>query len=152
MHTDLPTKREPAQSLMREGRYDQAVITGSQMLEGLYRWLYKEVQPRLKPQEQEFISKALQKHGRTVADLTQDELTDFFEEIRLYDIAERELKRDFSFLRKATIWRELRNRATHPPNVQANKPVTEQEAEAFLSIVDLYLHQAGLVVEENDAD
>src|ERR1700740_256523 len=100
MHNDSAKKGEPAQSLVRQ-RYDQAVITGSQMLEGLYRWLYKEVQPRLKPQEQEFISKALQKHGRTVADLTMDELTDFFEEIPLYDIAERELKRDFSFLTKA---------------------------------------------------
>src|SRR6202007_3160802 len=115
------------------------------------RWLYKEVQPRLKLQEQEFISKALQKHGRTVADLAMDERTDFFEEIRLYDIAERELKRDFSFLRKAPTWRELRNRATHPPNVQVHKPVTEQEAGAFLSTVDLYLHQAGLVVGEGDA-
>jgi len=36
------------------------------MLEALYRWLYKEVQPRLKLQEQEFISKALEKHGRLV--------------------------------------------------------------------------------------
>ena len=87
MHNDSAKKGEPAQSLMRQGRYDQAVITGSQMLEGLYRWLYKEVQPRLKLQEQEFISKALQKHGRTVADLAMDERTDFFEEIRLYQHA-----------------------------------------------------------------
>ena len=152
MYNDLSKKGEPAQALMSQGRYDQAVVTGSQVLEGLYRWLYKEVQPRLKPQEQELISKVLQRQGRAVADLTIDELAGFFEEIRLYDIAERELKRDFTFLQKAPTWRELRNRATHPQTAQANKPITEQEAEVFLSTVDLYLHQAGLVVEESDVD
>ena len=146
--SDLSNREEPAQSFMTQGQYDQAVITGSQMLEALYRWLYKEVQPRLQPQEQELISIALAKHGRNVADFTMDELTDFFEEIRLYDIAERELKRDFSFLKKASAWRDLRNRATQPQNTQGNNPVTAQEAETFLSTVDLYLHQAGLVVEE----
>lgn len=137
---------------MSQGLYDQVVITGMQVLEGLYRWLYKALEPRLKSEERELISKALDKRGRAVADLTMDELSDFFDEIRLYDIAERELKRDFSFLREASTWRELRNRATHPQNTQAGEPVTEQEAEAFLSTVDLYLHQAGLVVKESEPD
>jgi len=152
MHSDLSNKAEPAESLLRQGRYDQAVITGGQVLEGLYRWLYKEVQSRMKPTDQELISQALQKHGRAVADFTMDELTDFFDEIHLYDIAERELRRDFSFLKNAPKWSDLRARATRPQNLQGNQPITEQEAEAFLSTVDLYLHQAGLVVKERDGD
>ena len=77
-----------------------------------------------------------------------DELTDLFGDVGLCDIAERELKRDFSFLKKAHIWRALRNRATHLQGKSGDNPITEQEAEAFLFTVDLYLHQVGLVVEE----
>jgi hypothetical protein len=49
------------------------VIIAGQMLEHLYRWLYKEVQPRLKPPEQQSVSKSLEKHGKAVADLTMGE-------------------------------------------------------------------------------
>lgn len=148
MNAELERKREQAQALIRQGLYDQAVIIAGQMLEHLYRWLYKEVQPRLKPQEQQGVSKAVEKHGKAVGDLTMGELAGLFEEMRLYDIAERELKRDFSFLKKAQMWRDLRNRATHPQGKPGDKPITRQEAEAFLSTVDLYLQQAGLAEEE----
>ena len=148
MNNELIKKREQAQLLLKQGLYEQAVIMGGQMLEALYRWLYKEVQPRLKPQEQQSVSKNLEKHGKAVGDLTMGELTGLFEEMRLYDIAERELKRDFSFLKKAQMWRDLRNRATHPQGKPGDKPITKQEAEAFLSTVDLYLQQAGLAEEE----
>jgi hypothetical protein len=143
MNSDLLKKREQSQTLLKQGLYDQAVIIGGQMLEALYRWLYKEVQPRLKPQEQQSVSKALEKHGKAVGELTMGELMGLFEETRLYDIAERVLRRDVSFLKKAHMWRELRNRAAHP----GDKPISRQEAETFLSTVDLYLHQAGLVEE-----
>lgn len=148
MNSELAKKREQAQALIRQGLYDQAVIISGQMLEHLYRWLYKEVQPRLKPQEQQSVSKALEKHGKAVGDLTMGELTGLFEEMRLYDIAERELKRDFSFLKKAQMWRDLRNRATHPQGKPGDKLIIRQEAEAFLSAVELYLQQAGLAEEE----
>jgi hypothetical protein len=148
MNNELSKKREQAQALIKQGLYDQAVITGGQMLEHLYRWLYKEVQPRLKPQEQQSVSKALEKYGKAVGDLTMGQLTGLFDEMRLCDIAERELNRDFSFLKKAQMWRDLRNRATHPEGKPGDKPITRQEAEAFLSTVDLYLQQAGLAEEE----
>jgi hypothetical protein len=148
MNAELEKKREQAQALIRQGLYDQAVIIAGQMLEHLYRWLYKEVQPRLKPQEQQSVSKGVEKHGKAVGDLTMGELAGLFEEMRLYDIAERELKRDFSFLKKAQMWRDLRNRATHPQGKPGDKSITRQEAEAFLSTVDLYLQQAGLAEEE----
>jgi hypothetical protein len=148
MNSDVAKKKEQAQALIKQGLYDQAVIICGQILESLYRWLYKEVQPRLKPQEQQSVSKNLEKHGKAVGDLTMGELTGLFEEMRLYDIAERELKRDFSFLKKAQMWRDLRNRATHPQGKPGDKAITRQEAEAFLSTVDLYLQQAGLAEEE----
>ena len=151
MDGDVAKKREQALALIKQGLYDQAVIIGGQMLESLYRWLYKEVQPRLKPQEQQSVSRSVEKHGKAVGDLTMGELAGLFEEMRLYDIAERELKRDFSFLKKAQMWRDLRNRATHPQGKPGDKPITRQEAEAFLSTVDLYFHQAGLAEEERSA-
>jgi predicted AAA+ superfamily ATPase len=151
MDGDVPKKKQQAQALIKQGLYDQAVIIGGQMLEALYRWLYKEVQPRLKPQEQQSVSTSVEKHGKAVGDMTMGELTGLFEEMRLYDIAERELKRDFSFLKKAQMWRDLRNRATHPQGKPGDKPITRQEAEAFLSTVDLYLQQAGLAEEERPA-
>jgi|FLYL01.1.fsa_nt_gi hypothetical protein len=144
MTQDLPKKREQAQALLKQGLYDQAVVVGGQILEALYRWLYTKVQPRLKPQEQQAVSKALEKHGKAVGELSMGELMGLFEETRLYDIAERVLKGDFSFLKKAQMWRELRNRAAHP----GDKPITRQEAETFLSTVDLYLSQAGLAEQE----
>jgi hypothetical protein len=148
MNTDLEKKREQTQTLIKQGLYDQAVIICGQTLEHLYRWLYKELQPRLKPQEQQSVSKNIDKHGKAVGDLTMGELAGLFEEVRLYDIAERELKRDFSFLKKAQMWRDLRNRATHPQGKPGDKAITRQEAEAFLSTVNLYLQQAGLAEEE----
>jgi predicted AAA+ superfamily ATPase len=148
MDGEVGKKKEQAQALIKQGLYDQAVIIGGQMLESLYRWLYKEVQPRLKPQEQQSVSRSVEKHGKAVGDLTMGELAGLFEEMRLYDIAERELKQDFSFLKKAQMWRDLRNRATHPQGKPGDKPITRQEAEAFLSTVDLYFQQAGLADEE----
>jgi predicted AAA+ superfamily ATPase len=150
MDGEVGKKKEQAQALIKQGLYDQAVIIGGQMLESLYRWLYKEVQPRLKPQEQQSVSRSVEKHGKAVGDLTMGELAGLFEEMRLYDIAERELKQDFSFLKKAQMWRDLRNRATHPQGKPGDKPITRQEAEAFLSTVDLYFQQAGLADEERN--
>ena len=74
------------------------------------------------------------------------ELAGLFKETRLYDIAERELSGISP--KKAQMWRDLRNRATHPQGKPGDKPITRQEAEAFLSTVDLYFHQAGLTEEE----
>lgn len=148
MDSELSKRREPAQNFFKEGRYDDAVITGSQMLEALYRWLFKEVQPRMNPEEQRAVSKALETQGKSIGDLTMDQLTNLFDEVHLCDIAERELKRDFSFLKKPQIWRDLQNRANHLQGKPEDKPITEREAEAFLLTVDLYLHQAGLVIEE----
>lgn len=148
MNDDLTKKRQQAQTLLKQGLFEQAIIIGGQMLEALYRWLYKEVQPRLKPQEQQSISKTLEKRGKAVDELTMGELTGLFEETRLYDIAERTLNRDFSFLKKAQMWRDLRNRATHPASKPSDKPISRQEAEAFLSAVDLYYDQAGLLEQE----
>ncbi len=70
MNTDLEKKREQTQTLIKQGLYDQAVIICGQTLEHLYRWLYKELQPRLKPQEQQSVSKNIEKHGKAVGDLT----------------------------------------------------------------------------------
>lgn len=151
MSTELSKKPEPPQALIKQGLFDQAVITGIQMLEALYRWLYKEVQPRLKPEEQQAVSNALEKQGKPFADLTMDELVGLFEEMRLYELAERELKRDFSFFKTTQAWRDLRNRAMHQQGEPGDRPITKQEAEAFLSTVDLHLHQAGLVVAEGPA-
>lgn len=144
MTDDLRKKQEQARALVKQGMYDQAVMVGGQILEILYRWLYKEVQPRLVPAEQQEVSKALEKRRKSVGELTMGELMGLFDETGLYGICQRVLNRDFSFLKKAQMWRDLRNRAAHP----GDKPISRQEAETFLSTVDLYLSQAGLAEEE----
>ncbi len=144
MSNDLRKKREQAQTLLKQGIYDQAVAVGGQMLEAMLRWLYKEVQPRLKPQEQQSVMKALEKHGKAVDELTLGELFGVFRETGLLDTAQRVLNREFGLLKKADVWLTLRNRATHP----GDRPITKQEAETFLSTVDLYLNKAGLIEEE----
>jgi Glu-tRNA(Gln) amidotransferase subunit E-like FAD-binding protein len=148
MNHDFAKEREQAQTLSQQGLYEESVVLGGQMLEALHRWLYKEVQPRLSAEEQQSVSKALEKYGKSVGELTMGELIGLFEEMRLYDIAKRCLNRDFSFLKEAQMWNDLRNRAAQPAGKASDQPVKRQEAEAFLSAVDLYFHQAGLVVEE----
>lgn len=144
MTNDLRKKQEQARTLVKQGIYDQAIVVGGQILEALYRWLYKEVQPRLSPAEQQNVSKALEKRRKPVGELTMGELMGLFDETAMYDICERVFKRDFGFLKKAQMWRDLRNRAAHP----GDKPISRQEAETFLSTIDLYLSQAGLLEEE----
>lgn len=144
MTGNLFKQREQARTLLKQGIHDQAVIMGGQMLEVMFRWLYKEVQPRLKPQDQQSVTKALEKFGKAVDELTLGELFGVFRETGLLDTAQRVLNRDFAALKKADIWLALRNRAAHP----GDKPISKQEAEAFLSNVDLYLNQAGLGEEE----
>ena len=67
MDGGVAKKKEQAQALIKQGLYDQAVIVGGQMLESLYRWLYKEVQPRLKPQEQQGVLGPLKNMAKPLA-------------------------------------------------------------------------------------
>ncbi len=141
MNNELKKKSEQAQVLLKQSLFDQAVIVGGQMLESILQWLYKETQPHLNSGN---LAKALERFGKPVGELTMGELQGLFSDTKLFETFERIFKRDLSQLKKSENWRELRNRAAHP----GQRPVTKQEAEAFLSAVDLYLHQAGLVEEE----
>ena len=73
-------------------------------------------------------------------DLTLGQLLGLFRQAKLLEAAGRKLGRDFSFLKQADTWIDLRNRAAHP----GGPAVTRTEAEAFLSAVALYLQEAGL--------
>jgi hypothetical protein len=139
MTHDWHTELGRARGLLAQGYPDQAVILGGQVLEGLLRWLYKETVPRLSPQEQERMAKALAEFGKPVDDLTLGQLVGFFRKTGLLEAAGQALRRDLSLLRQAGDWIDLRNRAAHP----GGEPITPTEAEAFLSAVALYLHQAG---------
>lgn len=148
MDNEFSRKREPADASIKGGRFGEAVATGTQLLEALYRWLFSEVRPRLKPDEEERVSKALQRRAEPIGEFTLDELVSFFKEARLFEVAGRELKRDFSFLEKADVWRDVRIRALRSQSKPEDNVITEDEAKAFLAAVDLCLHQAGLVIEE----
>lgn len=149
MDNEFSRKREPADASVKGGRFGQAVAIGTQLLEALYRWLFSEVRLRLKPDEEERVSKALETRAKAIREFTLDELVSFFKETGLFEVAERELKRDFSFLEKADVWRDLRIRATQSQSEPEDSVITEDEAKAFLAAVDLCLHQAGLVIEEH---
>ncbi|MCS7282892.1 MAG: DUF499 domain-containing protein [Anaerolineae bacterium] len=134
------TQLEQARILLAQGYPDQAVLIGGQVLEALFRWLYRETVPRLSPQEHESLTKALAEFRKPVDELTLGQLLGFFRKTDLLDLAARELRRDLSPLRRADDWTDLRNRAAHP----GDRPVSRTEAEAFLGAVALYLQHAGL--------
>lgn len=139
MAQNWQSRLDQARRLLDQGLTAQAVMSGGQILEDLFRWLYGELVPRLSPPEQEKVTRALADFGKSVGELTLGQLVGFFRKAELLDLAGRKLGRDFSFLRSAGDWIELRNRATH-----SGKPITRTEAEAFLGAVALYLERAGL--------
>ncbi|MCX7681534.1 MAG: DUF499 domain-containing protein [Anaerolineae bacterium] len=134
------TRLEQARKLLAQGYPDQAVLIGGQVLESLFRWLYRETIPRLSPQEHESLTKALAEFRKPADELTLGQLLGLFRKTGLLEIAARELRRDLSPLRRADDWTDLRNRAAHP----GERPVSRTEAEAFLGAVALYLQHAGL--------
>ncbi len=140
MPHDWHTALDRARTLLAQGYPDQAALIAGQALESLFRWLYKETVPRLSPQEQETVARALGEFQKPVDDLTLGQLVGLFRKTGLLETAGRKLGRDLSLLRQAGDWVDLRNRAAHP----GGQPVTPPEAEAFLSAVALYLHRAGL--------
>ena len=140
MVPDWQSQLYQAHHLLEQNYCDQAVVVGGQVLEALFRWLYKEVVPRLAPPEQERVARALNEFGKPVDELTLGQLVGLFRRTDLLETAGRKLGRDLSILRQAGDWIDLRNRAAHPGGL----PVSAVEARAFLSAVALYLQQAGL--------
>ena len=140
MTQDWHTQLDKARHLLAQGYPDQAVVIGGQVVEALFRRLYREVVPHLTPQEHEAVTKALADFKKPVEDLTLGQLLGLFRQAKLLEAAGRKLGRDFSFLKQADAWIDLRNRAAHP----GGPAVTRTEAEAFLSAVALYLQEAGL--------
>jgi hypothetical protein len=140
MVPDWQSQLYQAHHLLEQNYCDQAVVVGGQILEALFRWLYKEVVPRLAPPEQERVARALNEFGKPVDELTLGQLVGLFRRTDLLETAGRKLGRDLSILRQAGDWIDLRNRAAHPGGL----PVSAVEARAFLSAVALYLQQAGL--------
>jgi len=95
------SRLDQARRLLDRDLAAQAVISGGQILEDLFRWLYGELVPRLSPSEQEKVTKALAGFGKSVGELTLGQLVGFFRKAELLDLAGRKLGRDFSFLRSA---------------------------------------------------
>ncbi len=133
---ELESRLEQGRRLIEQGLYDQAVILCGQTLEAILRAIYQDIVPRLKPSEQEAVSKALEKHGRAIDKLTLGELFGLFHDVKLFDVAARVTKGNVAFLKFANTWIDLRNRAAHPEN-----PISRPEAEACLANMRLYVHQ-----------
>jgi DNA-binding HxlR family transcriptional regulator len=140
------SRLDQARRLLDQDLAAQAVISGGQILEDLFRWLYGELVPCLSPSEHRKVADALDGFGKSVGELNLGQLVGFFRKAELLDLAGRKLGRDFSFLRSAGDWIELRNRATH-----SGEPITRTEAEAFLSAVAYYLERAGLTAPPSAA-
>ena len=134
---ELASRLEQAQRLIEQGLYDQAVMLCGQMLEAVLRAIYQDAVPRMKPPEQESVSKVLEKRGKAIDELTLGELFGLFHDAKLFEVAARVVKGNLTTLKSAQTWVELRNRAAHP----SGNPISRPEADAFLANIRLYAHQ-----------
>lgn len=134
---DWQSKLQQAEDLLAQGNYAQAVFIGGQILEDVLRWLCKELMPRLGPQEQESVAKALSSFGKPVEKLTLGELFGLFYKTKLWDIVKKQLGRDIYFPVESEFLVNLRNRAAHP----GGKPISRGEAAIFLESLNYCLQQ-----------
>ncbi|GEM_PF-7027914 len=80
--------------------------------------------PRLAPQEQERVARALAEFGKPVDELTLGQMVGLYRKTDLLETAGWKLGRDLSILRQAGDWIDLRNRAAHP----GGPPISPVEA------------------------
>ncbi|HIQ00133.1 TPA: ATP-binding protein [Candidatus Bipolaricaulota bacterium] len=140
---EFEAKLNEAERSLERGAAAQAALAGGQMLEALLRSVYRELMPKLPPQQAAKAAAALEKvgKGKGVEGLTLGQLLGLFRTGGLFSLAERHLNQDLSLLTNDQLvngWVELRNRAAHGVT-----GLDEEEIHVFLVNLRQLLRQAG---------
>ncbi len=135
-----------AERFLHQNESTFAVQVCGRILESALRQLFKELLPKLPPEELTKATQALeaQGKGKTVDELTLGQLVGLYREARLVKMAKERLGRDLSILENIQLvqdWVNLRNRAAHGEDVDAG------DARNFVENLRTLLQRAKLVSE-----